>query len=157
MSSIEFKRYIQKYDTVQSERDLTVNELKDAFFFLLKTNKSSGCDRIDFNVIKTCFGPLIKPLMHFINSSLAAGIFPGDLKIAQVTPVFIAGDDKELENYRPISVLPYFSKTLERIMYNRVLSYLTANEILYKKQFGFQKGHSTKHAIMQSTEQINKF
>ena len=99
--------------------------------------------------------PLIKRLMHIFNSSLARGIFPDDLKIAPVTPVFKAGDDKELGNYRPISVVLCFSKILEGIMYNRLLSYLTANEILHKRQFGFQKGHSTEQAIIQLTNQMN--
>ena len=40
-------------------------------------------------------------------------------------------------------------------MYNRFFKYLTTNEILYKKQFGFQKGHSTEHAIIQLIDQIN--
>ena len=70
VSSINFKSYIQKYDTIQSERDLTVNKLKAAFFSL-KINKCFGYDGINFNVVKTCLGSLIKPLMHIINSSLA--------------------------------------------------------------------------------------
>ena len=40
-------------------------------------------------------------------------------------------------------------------MYNRLFKYLTTNEILHKKQFGFQKGHSTEHAIIQLIDQIN--
>ena len=48
-----------------------------------------------------------------------------------------------------------FSRILERIMYNRLFKYLTTNEILYKKQFGFQKGHSTEHAIIKLIDQIN--
>ena len=61
----------------------------------------------------------------------------------------------ELRNYRPISALPCFSKILERIIYNRLYKYLTDNNILYKKQFGFQTRHSTEHAIIQLVDQIN--
>ena len=86
------------------------------------------------------------------NLSLEKGIFPDDLEIAQVTPIFKAGDESEMGNYRLISA-PYFSKILERIMYNRLFKYLTANEIFYKKQFRF-RGHSTKHAIIQLIDQI---
>ena len=57
-------------------------------------------------------------------------------------------------DYRPISVLPCFSKMLERIMYNRLFKYSTANEILCKKQFGFREGHLTEHATSQLTDQI---
>ena len=86
--------------------------------------------------------------MCIFNLSLEQAIFPDDLKIARVTPVFKAGNENEVGNYRPISILSCFSKILERIMYNRLSKYLTTNEILYKKQFGFQERHSTEHAIM---------
>ena len=53
-----------------------------------------------------------------------------------------------MDNYRPISVLPCFSKILEGIIYNRLYSFFSENNTLYKKQFGFQKRHSTDHAIV---------
>ena len=59
--------------------------------------------------------------MHMFNLSLATRIFPDDLEIARVTPIFKVGDEKELENYRPISVLSCFSKILERTMNNKHL------------------------------------
>lgn len=77
---MDFKR-------VQSECDLIVNELKEPFFFLLKTSKSSSYDEINFNVIKTCFVPLIKTLLNIFNLSMAKGEFPDNLKIAWVTPI----------------------------------------------------------------------
>ena len=88
-------------------------------FFSLDINKSPGFDDISFTVLENCFGALHKPLLHVFSLSIIKGICPDDLKIARVTPVFKGGDDKELGNYRPISVLPCFSKILERIMYNR--------------------------------------
>ena len=127
--------------------------MKDAFFSL-DINKSPGFDDISFTVLKNCFGALHKPLLHFFNLSIIKGICPDDLKIARVTPVFKGGDDKELGNYRPISVLPCFSKILERIMYNRLYNHLVKNKILRSKQFGFQKGHSTEHAIIHLIDQI---
>ena len=81
-------------------------------------------------------------------------IFPDDLKIARVTPVYKSGDRSKLGNYRPLSVPPYFSEILERIMYNRIYKYLLENKILYPKQFYFQFGHSTDHAIIQFVDQI---
>ena len=84
VSSIDFRSYIKEHDSIQSEGDLTVNELEEAFFSL-KINKSSRYNEISFNVVKNCFGPLIKPLMYIFNLSLAKGIFPDDSKIARVT------------------------------------------------------------------------
>jgi len=83
------------------------------------------------------------------------GIFPDDLKVARVVPAFKSGDDS---NYRPISILPCLSKLLERIMYNRICEYPQEHNlhILYKKQFGFQKGHSTDHAVVQLVDKILK-
>ena len=52
-----------------------------------------------------------------------------------------------MDNYRPIKVFPCFSKILERNV-NRLYSFFSENNILYKKQFGFQKQHSTEHAIV---------
>ena len=96
---------ILKNAIVFSQTSLSINELKDAFF-LLDINKSPGFDSISFTVLKNYFGALHKPLLHVFNLSIVKGIFPDDLKIACVTPVFQGGDEKDLRNYRPISVLP---------------------------------------------------
>ena len=93
-------------------------------------------------------------MMLFFYLSLESGIFLDSLKIAKVTPVYKSGAGSSLRNYRPISLLPCFSKMPERIMYTRLYSYLQENKIHYSKQFGFQTGHSTDHAIIQLIEQI---
>ena len=87
-----FDVYLKKVDVLQPEYPLSINELKDAFFSL-QTNQSPGHDEISFDVIKTCFGSLSKPLLHIFRLSLAKGIFPDDLKTAKVTSIFNAGDD----------------------------------------------------------------
>ena len=106
-STKSFNEYIKKHDTAQPERVTSVNELKDAFFSL-KINKSAGYDDISFNVVKKCFGVLPKSLLHIFNLSLQTSIFPDKLKIARVTPLFKGGENYELGNYKPISVLPCF-------------------------------------------------
>ena len=104
-------------------------------------------------VIKKCFGSLCEPL-KYENLSNENGVFPGGLKIARVTPIYKGEGSSDVSNYRPISVLPCFSKILEHIMYNRLYKYLIENNILYSKQFGFQNGHSTDHAVVQLVDQI---
>ena len=84
------------------------------------------------------------------------GVFSDELKIARVTPIYKNNDENDLGNYRLISVLPYFTNILKRIVFNRLYEHLNSNNILYKKQFGFQKGHSTEHAILQLVDQISK-
>ena len=76
------------------------------------------------------------------------------MKTAKVTPVFKGGNSADLSNYKPISLLPCFSKILERLMYNRLFNHLSNLKILYPKQFGFQKGYSTDHALVQLVDQI---
>ena len=80
----------------------------------------TGADKTSFNVIKNCFGELSDILTYAFDLSLETGIYLDSLKIAKVTPVFKTGDLNEFSNYRSISVLPYFSKILERIMHNRL-------------------------------------
>ena len=83
-------------------------------------------------------------------------VSPDKLKIARVSPVYKAADIGDLTNYRPISVLLSFSKVLEKIMYNRLFSYASQQKILYLKEFGFQAGHSTEHAILQLANQLHE-
>ena len=110
--------------------------MKDAFFSL-KTNKSPSADKKNFNVIKHCFGELCRHFKYLFDSLLQSGVFPDPMKIAIVSSIFKTGDTADINNYRPISVLPCFSKILERVMYNRLYKYLTDQKILHSQQFGF--------------------
>ena len=138
---------MKKVHSEMENKPFSINVLKEAFFSL-KINKSTGHDNISYNVVSKCFGDLSTSLKHIFDLSFENRIFSDSLKIAKVTPVYKSGDNSSLSNYRPISVLPCFSKILERIMYRRLYSYLQENKILYSKQFGFQTGHSTDHAII---------
>ena len=84
------------------------------------------------------------------------GVFPNELKIAKVIPLFKGGESKYLNNYRPVSVLPVFSKVLEKLMYDRIMAFVKENDIIYNMQFGFRKGHSTSMALMLLTDRISK-
>ena len=59
-----------------------------------------------------------------------------------------------MSNYRPISILSFFSKIFEKLMYNIVNNFLYKNDIIYKYQFGFRKNHSTQHAINTLVDRI---
>ena len=88
-----------------------------------------------------------------LNLSISHGVFPEKMKISRVIPK--SGDEYLLLNYRPISVLPYFSKLLEHIMCNRTYDFLIENKTLYEKQFGFHSSNSTEPAILQLSNQIS--
>ena len=97
---------------------------------------------------------LCEPLIYLFQLSLEKGVFPDDLQIAKVTPIYKVGDNSDISNYWPISVLPCLSKILECLMYSRLHKYLKENNILYEKQFGFQSGYSTNDAIVQLVDKI---
>jgi len=96
-----------------------------------------------------------KPLTHVLNLSLSQGFVPSELKLAKVIPIYKSGDVKSLNNYRPVSVLPVFSKILERLMYTRLIEFIDKHSIFYKFQFGFRKNHSTNMAIITLVDKIN--
>ena len=136
---ISFDSFLKRVNTTLPSQSLSKKELKDNFLFSLKTNKSPGADEINFNVIKHCFGELCGPYKYLFDSSLQNGVFPGIMIIAIVLPVFKTGITADVSNYPPVSVFPYFSKILERVMYNHLYKYLTDRKILHPQQFGFRK------------------
>ena len=69
------------------------------------------------------------PLTYISNLSLQEGVFPGELKIANVIPLFKSDDPELFNNYRPVSLLCTVSKVFERIMYNRLLSRWIQNSV----------------------------
>ncbi|XP_065663014.1 uncharacterized protein LOC136085618 [Hydra vulgaris] len=131
LNSTSFESYLKNYDKFMDEPNLKLIELRTAFYNL-KNNKSAGFDKINVNVVKSVYH-IIEPLLfHIFNLSFKTGIVPEKLKIARITPVFKSGDDSIISNYRPISILPCFSKLLERIMYNRLFNYLSENNVVLK-------------------------
>ena len=120
-------------------------------------SKAPGFDQADVNVRNQIYDHIKKTLVRIFCNSLTLGVFPEKLKLAKVTPVFKSEENEYLTNYRPISVVVCFSKILERIMYNRLYEHLTKNNLLFDKQFGFRKFHSTEHALMELVNRIYNF
>ena len=79
--------------------------------------------------------------------SFMEGVFPSELKLAKVIPIFKSGDSTKMSNYRPISILSFFSKIFEKLMYNIVNNFLYKNEVT-NTSLGLEKPHSTQHAII---------
>ena len=93
--------------------------------------------------------------MHVSNLSITQGVFPHELKVAKVIPLFKSNDPMVFSNYRPVSVLPLFSKIFERLMYNRLLSFVNKCKLLYEYQFGFRCGHSPELALTCLVDKIS--
>ena len=122
---------------------------------LLKDGKSAGPDDIDPGIAKLSLPIIAKPLAHIFNLSITSGIVPTQLKQAKVIPIHKSNDPSQFTNYRPISVLPAFSKLLEKIMYNRVISFINKHSILTNSQYGFRTKHTTHMALIDLLTKIN--
>jgi len=128
------------------ELSLTVNGLQ--------SKKSKDCLGLNMSLIKVLFPNIVSPLLDICNKSLQQGIFPDKMKIAKVIPIYKAGDKSCYSNYRPISLLPQFSKILEKLYTNRLDNFLSKHEIISTSQYGFQKICSTSAAVIELIEQI---
>ena len=120
------------------------------------TNSAAGYDELPSSTMKQCEETYVKQLTFLINMSIAQDNFPNELKIARVIPLYKGEDTQLIEYNRPISVLPYFSKIFEKVMFTYVIEFLDENNILYEYQFGFRKNHSTSHAIITLVERVTK-
>lgn len=109
-------------------------------------NKSCPLNCLPARVVKYVKYLIAPVLSALINRSVASGSFPSSLKIARVVPIFKGGSSSDVGNYRPISVLPVFSKIFEKAMYLRVYQYLSNKGVLSEKQFGFRNGRGTINA-----------
>jgi len=117
-------------------------------------NKKSSKAEVPINVLKHV-SQLISPVIaHTVNLSLATGSFPASLKVARVTPIPKEGDPTNVNNYRPISVLPLMSKIFEKVAYRQLYKYLEQNNILSENQFGFRRKKSTTHALLDQLQFI---
>jgi hypothetical protein len=100
----------------------------------LKTTKSAGYNGISNQLLKLSAPFIVSLLTHICNAALNCGVFPDRLKYATVKPIYKEGTLQDLANYRPISVLPVFSKVLEKLMYTRLNTHLLNSSILTAHQ-----------------------
>ena len=122
----------------------------------LKPGKAYGLSSIPGPLIKLLNHLITKPLEILYNCSFTSGIVPDLFKIARVIPIFKAGSHVTLSNYRPISLLSIFNQILEKLMYNRLVSFITKCNTIYPGQFGFRANHSTEQALLLMTDKIQK-
>lgn len=82
---------------------------------------------------------LCMPLLHKSNRTLTTAIFPNAMKIARVAVLHKGGPMDNINNYRPISVLPIFSKLLEYLIKKRLTKFLDSTGVIADHQFGIVK------------------
>lgn len=120
----------------------------------LKNDVSAGHDDIRSVPIKHVAAYISEVLSYLANLMFTTGVFPDDLKIARVCPIYKGGNRKEMSNYRPISVLPIFSKVFEGVINCRLECFFTKNNLISTCQFGFLKKKSTEQALLVIKDQI---
>ena len=120
----------------------------------LDSNKSCGFDDISQRVVKQCIYYFVEPLNFIFNLSITSGIVPQKFKIAKVIPLFKKHDERDISNYRPIALLPTFSKVFEKLIHERLYTFLINNNILINEQYGFRKNYSTYMAVLKLSDYI---
>ena len=102
------------------------NEIKKIIYQLKEG--AAGNDGISPKYLKCVSEVIAYPLTRIANLSFEEGVFPEELKCANVIPLYKAKDPMLFNNYRPISLLSVFSKIIERLMYNRLIEFLNKNK-----------------------------
>ena len=122
----------------------------------LKNKTSQGHDNISTKLIKQSIEQISTPLTHILNQSMTTGIVPQNMKLAKVIvlPIFKSGDKHSFNNYRPISILPAFSKILEKMLSIKLIGYLETHKLFFTHQYGFRPKHCTIHPIVHLLNRI---
>ena len=131
----------------------------DEVLNLVTSSRPTTCslDPVPSPLLQSTATELLPFLTHLINTSLDSGCFPSAFKTARVSPILKKPslDPSDTKNYRPVSLLPFLSKTLERAAFNQLSTYLQLNNFLDQHQSGFKVGHSTETALLAVTESLH--
>ena len=121
----------------------------------LSINKATGPHSIPTDILHLIKFSVAQPLADITNLSFEKGIYMDNLEISKVIPVFKdKGNYLECNNYRPISLLSNINKIIEKLIHERLCSFLSKHKCIYDRQFGFRNRHSTNHALLDLIEDI---
>jgi hypothetical protein len=122
---------------------------------LLKNNSAAGWDGIGPKTIKKLESKVTPLLTLLITKIFSSGEYPTIFKLAIVTPIYKGGSRGNVENYRPISVLPVLNKVVEKVISKRIKSFFISNQnLLYSHQFGFRDRSGTENAVVEVISEI---
>lgn len=119
-----------------------------------KNKFSTDCNNIDMFLVKKVILNIVKPLTHIFNLSFQSGRFPDKMKIAKVIPIHKNDNKHCYTNYRPISILPQFSKILEKLFASRLEKFVDIHKIFDDGQYGFRTKRTTSMALIEAVEEI---
>ena len=120
----------------------------------INPKKSTGSDDLP-GIFTNISAPFVaETLSKLFNLSICKGEYPDVLKIAKVIPIYKKGENTDINNYRPISILTHLNKIFETIICNQMKSFLNKHNAFYKYQYGFRENHSTDHALIEIVDGI---
>ena len=106
-------------------------------------------------MVKACDKTLVYPLKLIFRASIQEGVFPDCWKKANVVPIHKKESKNLLKNYRPISLLPIFGKTCERIIFKELFNHFHQNQLFTKCHSGFLPGDSCISQLLSIVHEIN--
>ncbi|GBN28169.1 Putative protein in type-1 retrotransposable element R1DM [Araneus ventricosus] len=144
---VETEKYLENVEDVDTE-DFTINEVESCFLSMNK-NGAPGIDGWSLDFIREIFIANRQWFLKVLNFCLRMGYFPNVWKTAKVLLIPKGGKDvSQYESYRSICLLPIRGKVFEKLLTNRLVTYLEDNKLLSDHQYGFRKGRSTEDALM---------
>ena len=114
----------------------------------MDTSKATGTDMIGPRLLKLAAQYIANEVTFICNHSINNSVFPNKWKEAKVTPLHKNGPLEEVNNFRPISILPVMSKVLEKHVHDSLSEFLQEFNLLHKTQSGFRSKHSCETALV---------
>ena len=108
----------------------------------LKNSKACGVDKIDTYIIKLIIDKTLPSVTHIVNLSINQAIFPSLYKAAKIIPLLKKGDPLDPKNYRPVAILCFVSKVIERAVFLQIVEYMNTNNYFHLNHHGFRANHS---------------
>ena len=152
VSNAPFEPYISKIPKLDSLFKFNCVTPNGIVYHVAKL-KTSRYGKIPTRFLKDGVKCIAHVLSCLFNKSMESGVFPDNLKIAAICPIYKGeGSKSSPNNYRPISVLPIVARLFEKIIHNQLYDYIKGR--LYKYQSGFRPKHSRKTTVLNA---LNKW